>query len=71
MFSTAAVFIDTLSAPWCSKRDISSMVLTPPPTVSGMKQFSAVFFTTSKRVSLSSLDAVISRKHSSSAPSEL
>ena len=41
---TAAVLIETLSAPECSSLDISSIVLTPPPTVRGIKQFSAVFF---------------------------
>ena len=40
--ATAAVLIDTLSAPEESSARISSMVRTPPPTVSGMKQASAV-----------------------------
>src|SRR5664279_267230 len=35
---TAAVLIDTLSAPQVSSLRISSTVRTPPPTVSGMKQ---------------------------------
>ena len=35
---TAAVLIDTLSAPACSSLRMSSVVRTPPPTVSGMKQ---------------------------------
>ena len=44
-------------------------VLTPPPTVSGMKTRSAVRATTSTIVSRPSLDAVMSRNVSSSAPS--
>src|SRR5674536_87621 len=43
---TAAVLIDTLSAPDESSARMSSMVRTPPPTVSGMKQASAVRRTT-------------------------
>ena len=42
-FCTAAVLIETLSAPECKRFEMSSNVLTPPPTVSGIKQFSAVF----------------------------
>ncbi len=40
----------------------SSTVRMPPPTVSGMKRFSAVFATTSTIVARPSLDAVMSRK---------
>ncbi len=47
---------------------MSSTVRTPPPTVSGMKQASAVRVTTSKIVSRFSWLAVMSRKVSSSAP---
>ena len=47
---------------------MSSMVRTPPPTVSGMKQRSAVASTMWKMVSRFSWLAVMSRKHSSSAP---
>jgi hypothetical protein len=44
---TAAVLIDTLSAPANSSLRMSSVLRTPPPTVSGMKQADAVFATTS------------------------
>jgi hypothetical protein len=47
---------------------MSSTVRTPPPTVTGMKQCSAVRATTSKMVSRFSWLAVMSRKQSSSAP---
>src|SRR4051794_11483177 len=47
---------------------MSSMVRTPPPTVSGMKQASAVRRTTSSMIPRFSWVAVMSRKHSSSAP---
>src|SRR5512141_3228026 len=67
--ATAAVLIDTLSAPASSRLRISSIVRIPPPTVSGMKTCSAVFRTTSMRMSRFSWDAVISRKTSSSASS--
>ena len=67
-FFTAAVLIDTLSAPASSSLRISATVRTPPPTVSGMKHCSAVRATTSKIVSRLSDDAVMSRKQSSSAP---
>ena len=40
----------------------------PPPTVSGMKTLRAVRATTSAMVSRSSLEAVMSRNTSSSAP---
>ena len=66
--STAAVLILTLSAPDLSKAFISSKVLTPPPTVRGIKHFSAVFLTVSNKIFLFSFEAVMSRKHNSSAP---
>mgnify|MGYP006197652695 CR=1 FL=1 len=50
------------------KSDNVFAIDTPPPTVSGMKQRSAVRATTSKMVSRLSDDAVMSRKQSSSAP---
>src|ERR1700722_3105536 len=65
---TAALLIETLSAPDRSRVRISSTVRTPPPTVSGMKQASAVRLTTSIMVPRFSWVAVMSRKHSSSAP---
>src|SRR5579871_581851 len=67
-FCTAAVLIETLSAPEARSVRTSSMVRTPPPTVSGMKQASAVRRTTSRRIARSSWLAVMSRKQSSSAP---
>src|SRR3954470_2787901 len=66
--ATAALLIETLSAPERSRVRISSMVRTPPPTVSGMKQASAVRLTTSSMVPRFSWVAVMSRKQSSSAP---
>ena len=60
--ATAAVLIDTLSAPEASSRRMSSTVRTPPPTVSGMKQRSAVRRTTSRMMSRFSWLAVMSRK---------
>ena len=45
--NTAAVFIETLSAPQLSNLFISSTLLTPPPTVKGTKHFFEVFSTTS------------------------
>ena len=66
--ATAAEFTDTLSAPASSSPRISSTVRTPPPTVSGMKQASAVRLTASSRMPRASTLAVISRKQSSSAP---
>ena len=67
--ATAAVFSETLSAPARSSRSTSATLRTPPPTVSGMKTCSAVRRTTSYMVSRPPLDAVMSRKVSSSAPS--
>src|SRR5271169_2323399 len=66
--ATAAVLIETLSAPEVSSAWMSSMVRTPPPTVSGMKQASAVRRTTSSMMPRFSWLAVMSRKVSSSAP---
>ena len=60
--------MDTLSAPLFNNLLISSKLLTPPPTVKGIEIFCAVFLTVSNRIFLFSLDAVISRKHNSSAP---
>src|SRR6476469_9930455 len=65
---TAAELIETLSAPDRRSILMSSMVRTPPPTVSGMKQASAVRRTTSSMVPRFSWVAVMSRKHNSSAP---
>ncbi len=65
----AAVLSETLSAPARSSRSTSCTLRTPPPTVSGMKTCSAVRRTTSSMVSRPPLDAVMSRKVSSSAPS--
>src|SRR6266404_5438109 len=65
---TAAELIETLSAPERNNVRISSTVRTPPPTVSGMKQASAVRRTTSSMVPRFSWVAVMSRKHNSSAP---
>src|SRR3954462_12575245 len=65
---TAAELIETLSAPERSSTLMSSTVRTPPPTVSGMKQASAVRLTTSSMVPRFSWVAVMSRKQSSSAP---
>ena len=67
-FSTAAVFRETLSAPDFSIRRMSSAVRMPPPTVSGMNTWSAVFAITSTTLARASLLAVMSRKTSSSAP---
>ena len=63
-----AVFIDTLSAPAFNKSLIFSTDTIPPPTVSGINTFSAVFSTTFKIVVLFSIEALISRKQISSAP---
>ena len=66
--NTAAVLIETLSAPEARSLRMSSIVRTPPPTVSGMKQASAVRRTTSRMMSRFSWLAVMSRNVSSSAP---
>ncbi len=65
---TAALFTATLSAPASSSARASSALRTPPPTVTGMKQTSAVRRTTSMMVPRASWLAEMSRKHSSSAP---
>src|SRR3954451_14852256 len=66
--ATAAELIEILSAPASNSWRISSIERTPPPTVSGMKQASAVRRTTSRIVLRFSWLAVMSRKQSSSAP---
>ena len=66
---TAAVLMETLSAPALSKLLMSDKSLTPPPTVRGIKTFSAVRLTTSKIIFLFSALAVISKNTSSSASS--
>ena len=68
---TAAVLIETLSAPANSKSVIFWIFLTPPPTVKGTKHSLAVFLTISIIVSLFSFEAVISKKQISSAPPSL
>ncbi len=67
-FCTAAVLIETLSAPALSSRRTSSTLRTPPPTVSGMNTRSATASITCTMMSRSSELAVMSRKQSSSAP---
>ena len=67
--STAAVLTQTLSAPARSSARASSTERMPPPMVKGMNTSSAVRRATSTMVSRASLDAVMSRKTSSSAPS--
>ncbi len=47
---TAAVFIDTLSAPESSTSLISLIESIPPPTVKGMNNVSAVLLTVSSRI---------------------
>src|SRR3989344_2544356 len=68
-FFTAAVLIETLSAPAFSIVSMSSRLLIPPPTVKGIKTFFATFLTISTTVFLFSWEAVMSRNTSSSAPS--
>ncbi len=58
----------TLSAPALRSLRTSSTERTPPPTVSGMNTWSATRSITETMVSRASLDAVMSRKASSSAP---
>ena len=67
--ATAAVFSETLSAPARRTSRISSTLLTPPPTVSGMNARRAVRSTISSSVPRPSGAAEMSRKTSSSAPS--
>src|SRR5690554_3594981 len=69
--NTAAVLIETLSAPALSSFRMSSTVRTPPPTVSGMKTSAAIRSTVSYVVSRLSWLAVMSRKVISSAPCSL
>jgi hypothetical protein len=64
----AAVLSETLSAPALSMASMSRTERRPPPTVSGMKHCSAVAATTSRMIRRPSLEAVMSRKTSSSAP---
>jgi len=66
--NTAAVLMLILSAPALSSRRTSSTARTPPPTVSGMKTCAATASTTLTIRSRPSLDAVMSRNASSSAP---
>ena len=68
---TAAVFTETLSAPDIRMCRASATERMPPPTASGMKTLRAVRATTSAMMARASLEAVISRKTSSSAPSRL
>ena len=67
-FLIAAEFIETLSAPALSNACMFSIDEIPPPTVRGIKTSFAVYFTTLIIVSLFSNDALISKKHISSAP---
>ena len=66
--SNAGELIETLSAPALRSRRTSATARTPPPTVNGMKTWSATASMTCRMMSRSSLDAVMSRKVSSSAP---
>src|ERR1700674_4389009 len=65
---TAAVWIETLSAPARSKARISSTSRMPPPTVNGMKTSRAVRSTRSIKVARCCGAASMARKTSSSAP---
>ena len=64
----AEELIEILSAPSRNSALKSSTVRIPPPTVKGINTFSATFLTISTTVFLLSLDAVISRNTTSSAP---
>ena len=66
--ATAAELMLHLSVPASSSRRMSSVERMPPPTVSGRNTRAAVRETTSRMVSRFSWLAVMSRKHSSSAP---
>src|SRR5487761_1279723 len=66
---TAAVWIETLSAPARRSSRISEVVRTPPPAVSGMNTCRATLATKSTMVARPSGVASMSRKTSSSAPS--
>jgi len=68
---TALVLILTLSAPALRICWISSTDLIPPPTVRGRKSWSAARPITSSIVPRCSLEAVISRNTTSSAPCSL
>ena len=70
-FFTAPVLIATLSAPFSKISLACCNVFTPPPTVNGISITSATFATKDFIVSRCSVDAVISRKTNSSAPSLL
>ena len=67
----AAEFRLILSAPARSNARMSLVERTPPPTVSGMKQRSAVLSITSRIDFRPSEEAVISKKTNSSAPCSL
>ena len=67
--ATAALFTEVLSQPASSTAWASSGERTPPPIVKGMKISSAQRRARAATVSRFSCDAVMSRKHSSSAPS--
>jgi hypothetical protein len=69
--ASAAEFRLILSAPARNSVRMSSVVRTPPPTVSGMKHRSAVRSITSRIDLRPSDDAVMSKKTSSSAPCSL
>ena len=64
----AAVFIDTLSAPARSSASASATARTPPPTAKGMFSSRATCSTRRTSVPRASRDALMSRKHTSSAP---
>ena len=66
--SPAGEVRQTLSAPALSAARASSSVRMPPPITSGMKTDAAVRSATSSTVLRPSVDAVMSRKTSSSAP---
>jgi len=66
--NTAAVLIETLSAPALSRLRMSCTLRTPPPTVSGMNTWLAMRSTVCRVVSRLSTLAVMSRKVISSAP---
>src|SRR5579875_1231958 len=68
---TAAVLTLTLSAPDKMIFRASATVRIPPPTVSGINTLRAVRATRSAIISRASLEAVISRNTSSSAPCAL
>ena len=67
-FASAAELTDILSAPSRSIFLMSSTVLIPPPTVNGIKTRLATARTRSTTVLRLSLEAVMSKKTSSSAP---